>query len=306
MVRKNIIIALFSLLLSGAAFGQQDPLYSQYMFNMVGINPAYAGSREVLSVTGLVRSQWVGVKGAPISKVLIADFSTKSKKVGLGMQVFNDQIGIMTTNGFNATYAYRIRFREGVFAMGLQGGVHQFKANYTAVQLMGSDYDPAFSSNANQVKPTFGAGLYYSTDKYYIGFSAPHMLNYKSKTAAEQENTALYQNNHWFLTGGYVFNLSHDLALKTSTMVRLVSGAPVTVDLNANLWFYNTVSLGLSARTSKMFVGLVEIQASRQFRFGYAYDYNAAKGLKNLSSHEVMLRYEFGYEKKGMISPRHF
>lgn len=306
MTLRIIYIALFSFALAGATYGQQDPLYSQYMFNMVGINPAYAGSREVLSVTGMVRAQWMGVKGAPISKVLIGDFATKSKKVGLGLQVFNDQVGIMTTNGLNATYAYRLRFKTGVFAMGLQGGFHQFKANYTAVQLTGADYDPSFASNANQLKPTFGAGLYYSTDKYYVGFSAPHLLNYSYSSIKEQSTQTIYQNNHWFITGGYVFDINHDIALKTSGLVRLVSGAPITVDINANLWFYNTVSVGLSVRSSKMAVAMLEIQANRQFRFGYAYDYNFGSGLKNLSSHEVMLRYEFGFEKRGMISPRHF
>jgi type IX secretion system PorP/SprF family membrane protein len=195
-----------------------------------------------------------------------------------------------------------LRFQKGVFAMGLQGGFSQLKANYTAVQLSGDGYDPAFSMNANQFTPTLGAGVFYNTDKFYAGLSAPHILN----SARQNGPGTVYQNNQWFLTAGYVFDLSPDVALKTSTLARMVQGAPITVDLNANAWFYNTVAIGASVRTSKMIVGMLEIQANRQFRFGYAYDYTAMSAIKGLGSHEVMLRYEFGYEKKGMMSPRHF
>lgn len=303
-MKPKIVIPLFFVLLSARTLmAQQDPLYSQYMFNMVGINPAYAGSRELLSVTSMTRVQWTGVKGAPFSTVLVGDFATKSKKVGIGIQLFNDKLGITNTNGLTASYAYRLRFKNGTFAMGIQGGLNQFKANYTAVQLSDGAYDPSFTNNLSQVKPTFGAGIYYSTDKFYAGLSSPHLLNY-SDNANKADATSIYQNNHWLLTTGYVFDLTHDITLKPSVLLRLVSGAPVTVDFNANIWFYNTVGLGVSARTSNMYVGMVEIQANRQFRFGYAFDYTNSS-LKR-SSHEVMLRYEFGYEKKGIVSPRHF
>jgi type IX secretion system PorP/SprF family membrane protein len=307
MKQRTIVIALLNLIAVSISYGQQDPLYSQYMFNMVGINPAYAGSREVLSVTGMIRSQWVSVKGAPVSKVLIGDFSTKNKKVGVGMQVFNDQIGISSTNGVSFSYAYRLRLSKGMFAMGLQGGLTQLKANYAAIQLSGDPYDPSFAMNENKFKPSFGAGVFYSTDKYYIGASIPHLLHYNNSTKGESgARSTMYQKDHWFITGGYVFNLSHDIALKASGLLRIVSGAPITFDLNANLWFYNTISVGLSARTSNMYVAMLEIQATKQFRFGYAYDYTNSNGVRGLGSHEVMLRYEFGYEKKGMVSPRHF
>lgn len=305
MTKKIFVLLLFSLGLLCTSYAQQDPLYSQYMFNMVGINPAYAGSREILSVTAMTRAQWVGVKGSPVSAVLVGDFATRSKKVGIGIQLFNDKIGITATNGLIGTYAYRLRFRKGVFAMGIQGGVSQFRGNYTAVQLSDGSYDAAFANNVSMLRPTFGAGIYYNTDKFYAGFSSPHLLHYSSLNGKDKDGaTSMYQNNHWFLTTGYVFDLTHDIKLKPSLLLRLVSGAPVTVDINANIWFYNTIGIGLSGRTSNMYVGMVEIQATKQFRFGYAFDFTAS-ALKR-SSHEVMLRYEFGYEKRGIISPRHF
>ncbi len=305
MIQRFTIITLFILAAVGTAKAQQDPLYSQYMFNMLGINPAYAGSREVLSVSAMARRQWVDIKGAPVSKVLMGDFSIKDKKVGLGVQLFNDQIGIMKTTGLSGSFAYRLRFKRSVLAMGLQGGFTVFKANYTSVDL-GGDPDMAFANNVSEFKPTVGAGLFYNTEKFYLGFSAPHLLNYRTNyNSSEQSANSIYQNTHWFLTAGYVFDLSHDIALKPSVLLRMVSGAPITADINANMWFYNTVSIGLSYRTSKMMIGMLEFQLNKQLKFGYAYDWTMSN-LNNKGSHELMLRYEFGFEKKRMVSPRYF
>lgn len=304
MIQRITLIVLFILAGVGAAQAQQDPLYSQYMFNMLGINPAYAGSREVLSVSAMARRQWINIKGAPVSQVLMGDFLLHDKKVGLGVQVFNDQIGIMKTTGLNGSFAYRLRFKKSVLAMGLQGGFTIFKANYTDVDLDGTP-DVAFANNVNEFKPTIGAGIFYNTEKLYIGFSAPHLLNYSKYTTTEEGKSNIYQNNHWFLTGGYVFDLTHDIALKPSVLLRMVTGAPITADFNANVWFYNTVSVGLSYRTSEMMVGMMEFQLNKQLRFGYAYDWTMSE-LNNKGSHELMLRYEFGFEKKRMVSPRYF
>lgn len=306
MIQRFTIITLFILAAAGSAKAQQDPLYSQYMFNMLGINPAYAGSREVLSVSAMARRQWVDIKGAPVSKVLMGDFSVKDKKVGLGIQLFNDQIGIMKTTGLSGSFAYRLRFKRSVLAMGLQGGFTVFKANYTGVDL-GGDPDMAFANNVNEFKPTIGAGLFYNTEKFYLGFSAPHLLHYRGnyESSENQSTSSIYQNDHWFLTAGYVIEFNPDVALKPSVLLRMVTGAPITADINANIWFYNTVSVGLSYRTSEMMVGMLELQLNKQLRFGYAYDWTMS-ALNNKGSHELMLRYEFGFEKKRMVSPRYF
>lgn len=299
------IVTTFLLFISAyAATAQQDPLYSQYMFNMMGVNPAYAGNREVLSVTGMVRSQWVGVKGAPVSKLLTSDFAIKDKKVGLGFELYNDQIGIFNTTGLNVSYAYRLKFRTGTLAMGLQGGFQVFKADYQDVQLGGDAYDVAFANNVTEFKPSLGAGVFYNTDRYYVGFSAPHLFHYRAYTSSDGKNE-YYQQNHWHLMGGYVFEVDHEIVVKPSFLVRMVKGAPITADINANIWFHNTISLGVSVRTSKMIVGMLEMQVNRQMRFGYAYDWTYS-GVAARGSHELMLRYEFGYEKKRMYSPRYF
>lgn len=295
----------FCLLFCRSSIAQQDPRFSQYMFNMMGINPAYAGSREILSVTSIYRSQWARIDGGPVSEIITGDCAVANKKVGLGVQVFHDEIGIMKTTGLNATYAYRLRFRKGTLAMGLQGGFTVFKANYSAVLLSGNPYDPAFSQNVNEFLPNIGAGLFYHTDKFYAGLSSPNLLTKRRSSYRDGVSVnSVERRANLFLAMGYVFKLSHNLSLKPSLLVMAVSGAPLNLDLNANLWFYNIVSLGLSVRTSDMVVGLLEIQINRQLRFGYAYDY--AYSTLNASSHELMLRYEFGFEKKRVVSPRYF
>ena len=294
-LRVIISVIMCSLTMLGA-HAQQDPLYSQYMFNMMGINPAYAGSREVLSVTGMAKAQWAGIEGAPLTEMLTADFAIKEKKIGLGVALLNDRIGVFNTTAINFNGAYRIRLSKGTLAMGLLGGVQNYKADYTSVQLASANgnNDPAFSNNVNQFKPTLGAGLYYNTDKFYVGFSTPQMLKYES----------YYQNAQWFLAGGYVFNLSPDVVLKPSVLLRMTKGTPINADFNANVWLHNIVALGVSVRTSSMYVAMLEVQINHQLRFGYAYDWSPTS--INKGSHEFMLRYEFGYDKKRMMSPRYF
>jgi type IX secretion system PorP/SprF family membrane protein len=292
-MRIKITFILAFSIMSTVSYAQQDPLYSQYMFNMMGINPAYAGSRDILSVTAVARMQWVGLKGAPQSQLLTGDFAMKNKKIGLGMQIYNDKIGVMKTTGFNLNYAYRIPMRTGILALGLQGGLSAFRANYRDINLgtnPGSDI--AFSENVSEIKPTIGAGLFFSTDH-----------SYSTNTGSGKSST--YQNNHWIFTAGYVFNLTHDVSLKPSFLLRMVPGAPLTTDINANVWFYKILSLGVSVRTSEMIIGMFELQANKQFRFGYAYDYTTSNRTSR-GSHELMLRYEFGFEKKRMVSPRYF
>ncbi len=305
MKQRLLLIIGLVLILSETCRAQQDPLYSQYMFNMLGINPAYAGSREVLSITGMYRRQWVGIEGAPSTQFLSADVPLAHERVGLGLQLFNDQIGVSGANGAYLSYSYRLRFRKGVFAMGLQGGVTRFYADYAGVRLGSNGSDQAFVNNMNQYQPNFGAGIYYNTDRFYVGLSSPHILGKGTNYEVAVNYRGDRQVNHWMLSSGMVFQLSPVVALKPSILLRMVAGAPLHLDINANLWFYKTVAVGISIRDNGTIVGLLELQINRQFRFGYAYDYTT-NALRNSGSHEFMLRYEFGFEKKKMVSPRFF
>jgi len=311
-MKFEIKIIIVSLLLGGA-FGvraQQNPMYSQYMFNTMAINPAYAGSRNVVSATALHRNQWSGMEGAPKTTTLTIDAPFRNKRVGLGIQLINDQLGISKTTGAVLSYAYRIRMDKGSLAFGVQGSGVQYRADYTSVDLgNGGAYDPAFAENVNKMLFNFGTGVYYNSDKFYIGLSAQDLLNTRI-TEYEAPNDSAggsFKNLHLFFATGYVFALDETFKLKPSVLVKGVKGAPVEADINAMLWINDVIAVGAQYRTSADVAGILEVQATPQIRIGYSYDYSVTR-LRNFNSgsHEIMLRYEFGFERGKILSPRYF
>nr|WP_294893873.1 type IX secretion system membrane protein PorP/SprF [uncultured Pedobacter sp.] len=305
---KNYIYITLSFLMlmvfTETSKAQQDPMYTQYMFNALALNPAYAGSRNVVSATALYRNQWTGLKGAPETATFTIDAPINDKKIGLGLQVFNDKLGITNTTGIVASGAYRIRMDKGTLAFGLQGSVSNFRANYQNVALdqSGSNTDVAFQDNVNNTLFNLGTGIYYNSDRFYVGLSAPQLLPNKLGST-----TLSIQEIHLFLTAGVVFDLSDDFKLKPSIMVKEVKGAPIEGDLNTMLWIKDVLGVGVQYRSNADVSGLFEIQATPQIRLGYSYDYSITTLQNhNSGSHEIMLRYEFGYEKNKFISPRFF
>lgn len=297
------------LSISMGMLAQQDTQYSQYMFNTLAINPAYAGSRDVVSATALFRKQWVNTPGSPRTGTFSVDAPFKRERIGLGVMVFNDKIGITNTTGAYASYAFRMRLKKGTLALGLQAGFNQYTADFTSVVLdQSNQYDGAFSSNVNKFMPNFGAGVYYNTDKFYIGVSMPRIVNNKFLKKSDTAVSVSHQTRHVFIMSGMVIPLSTDIKLKPSTLIKLVEGAPIQVDINTNVWFYDAVAAGLSYRISSgTLVSMIEIQATKQVRIGYAYD--AALGQSRVvgrGAHEIMARYEFGYVKAKILSPRYF
>lgn len=307
----TIILIIFCVTgLTYRAQAQQDAMYTQYMFNTLAINPAYAGSRNVVSATALFRNQWTGIEGAPKTGTITLDAPIHRKKIGIGVQFFSDKIGISQTNGGVLTGAYRIRMDRGTLAFGIQGSVSQYRADYSNVPLnsSGSTFDPAFSDNINKILFNFGTGVYYNTDKFYIGLSAQDLISNKL-TSYESPNSDIrsVQSTHLFLASGYVFPVSDDFKFKPSFLIKGVRGAPIEADINATLWIKDVIGIGAQYRTSADIAGMIEIQASPQFRLGYSYDYSTTT-LRNFNSgsHEIMLRYEFGFERGKILSPRYF
>lgn len=308
-MKKYITALLLMTAAVTASYAQQESMYSQYMFNTLAINPAYAGSRNVTSATVLYRSQWVGIEGAPKTATFTIDAPINDKKIGLGLQVFSDKIGIVNTTGAYASYAYRLRMEKGTLSFGLQGGASQYRADFTSVQLnSGSANDPAFQQNINKVLMNFGAGIYYNSDRFYMGLSSPQLLNNKlTDFTVESDNSFRGQALHLFLATGYVFPLGEDFNLKPSVLVKGVKGAPIEADFNATLWIKDVIAFGAQYRTKADIAALVEFQVSPQIRLGYSYDRSVTKLVNfNSGSHEIMLRYEFGFEKGKILSPRYF
>lgn len=308
MMKVRWGLVVFILAMSAAGKAQQHPMYSQYMFNMLNINPAYAGSRGVLTATALYRNQWVNIPGAPQTTSIGFDMPVKEKKIGIGFQLYDDKLGIERTTGFNASYAFRIQLTEsGTLSLGLQAGILNYRANYSEVRTFQPN-DPAFNQNVSGFLPAAAAGIYYNSDRFYIGVSTPALLTTKiSYDNVANVSSVTGRDLHLYLASGFVLPLSQDLMLKPSLLVKAVSGAPVEYDLNTNLWIQNVLSLGFSYRTGDAIVGMAELQLSSQLRLGYAYDKTFSDlGSYNTGSHELMLRYEFGSNRGKVASPRYF
>jgi type IX secretion system PorP/SprF family membrane protein len=301
MKRSTFTAALFCII-SFSAWAQQDAMYSQYMFNMMAVNPAYAGSRDVMNFTCMKRWQWVGIEGAPKTLTFTADMPVWRERVGLGISVVNDQIGITNNNSLYTSYSYRIHFGSGgTLALGLQAGFTHLRANYLSLTTTTGN-DKVFIDNVNSWMPNFGAGAYYSTDKFYAGVSAPHLINNHLIGGTES-----FQKQHFFAMAGYVIPASQTVAVKPSLLMKYVQGAPLEADINVNTWFHDRVAVGVSYRTGDAIVGLLEMQINPQLRFGYAYDMTLTRIREyGRGSHELMLRYELGFAKKKILTPRYF
>jgi type IX secretion system PorP/SprF family membrane protein len=298
---KKILIAFGFALAMHSTWAQQDAMYSQYMFNYLAINPGYAGSRDVLSVTGLYRKQWVNVDGAPTTISVTADAPIARERMGVGLTVFSDKIGQEDNTGVYGTYAYRLRLsQKGTLGFGANVGFTQYRASLSGL----TPGKPEGFGNISEFNPNFGFGVFYSTDKFYFSVSLPHILD--SKLGNIQGSNSLTRK-HFFIGAGYVFTINPSVKLKPSFLIKEVEGAPVQADINANLWLVDRIGLGVLYRTGDAFAGLFEFQVTPSFRFGYAYDLTTTRiGAYTSGTHELMLRYEFATKKKKIITPRYF
>jgi len=307
---KNSCITLLvgCLLLIGIpAKAQQAPMYSQYMFNMLQINPAYAGNRASDNITALYRDQWVGLAGAPKTMVVSWDKRFEQSNEGFGLQIYNDQLGIEKTTGVQGFFSHHIAFENSFLALGISGGILNYQANYSQAH-PDDPTDPLFQSNVNGWLPTIGFGALYATENWYAAFSVPALLHTQIDATNYLDQDDMGGNNHYFLTGGYIFDVTDNVKLKPSIMIKDVKGAPIQYDFNVNCWFMDILSIGASYRTGDAVVGMLEFQLTPQLRLGYAYDYTISV-LQGYSggTHEFMLRYEIGSNKKEQVlSPRYY
>jgi type IX secretion system PorP/SprF family membrane protein len=312
MKMKNLykyILFFLTLLLANDLVAQTEPMYSQYMYNMLGVNPAYAGNREATSFNFFQRRQWVGLAGAPQTTSVSIDGAFNDNKLGWGVQAYDDKLGVERADGVNMMMATHIQVSDkGTLSGGLSVGLMNYRIDLLNVQGRYTPSDPAFYSNFNKWLPAVGLGIYYNTDKFYAGFSIPNVL--KSRlTAFDVMNSGIQKVNstHIFFTSGYVFDVNEDVKIKPSTMIKAVGGAPIEADFNTNVWLKNVIGLGFSYRTGDAMVAMAEAQINNNLRVGYAYDITISP-LKyyNNGSHELMFRYEFGNNNTKIKSTRYF
>ncbi len=302
-MKKWISILVFCLALTEIV-AQQQVMFSQYMFNGLAINPAYAGSHDAISMTALARVQWVGIDGAPTTQTFSVHSPVPEKNIGLGGLFVRDNIGVTTQTSFFASYSYRLETSIGILSMGLHAGFSDTQLRYTD---LGVD-DENLLSDGRSFDPNFGAGIYFQNQKFYGGISIPFLLkNNPQDQGGVSDDIGIQQIQHYYLTAGAIFDLSPLVRVKPNLLVKSVPGAPIEFDLNANVILDDRLWLGMSYRSLDAISLLIEIQLNNQLRLGYAYDITLTE-LKQISSgsHEVMLNYRFVFPKHKIVTPRYF
>ncbi len=287
-------------------YAQQDPQYTQYMYNTAQINPAYAGSRGVMTVFGLYRTQWVGLDGAPKTANLSLNTPLGDSRLGLGFSFTNDQIGAMDENNIAIDLSYTIDLTQRFkMSFGVKGTANLLNVDYTKLNIY-NPTDIQFQENIeNQFSPNIGAGLYVHSDKTYFGFSVPNFLN----TDRYDDNivSTMKQKMHYYLMGGHVFDLSPSLKFKPAFLAKAVDGAPLQVDLTANFLINDKFTVGAAYRWDASISGLVGFQVTDGLFVGYSYDTDTTKlAHYNSGSHEIFMRFELFNRFNRITSPRFF
>ncbi|PWH81913.1 hypothetical protein DIS18_11625 [Algibacter marinivivus] len=305
-LKHNIIV--IALLSCTVGVAQQLPQFTQYMYNTISINPAYAGSREALSVVGLHRSQWVGFRGGPITQTLSIHTPLRNDRVGVGLSFIEDDLGPQNFTYLYGDFSYSIPTgKDGKLAFGLKGGFTQFSFDSNFRLDEDNANDPLIYGTADRWAPNIGAGVYWSTNRVYASLSAPRILNNDANNQNDFE--ALDRISYYFTAGG-VIDLTKTIKFKPAALIKATNGAPISYDLTGNFLFNEKLWLGASYRINEQTAaigGIVDFQVSRQLRIGYAYE----KPISEIAdyttgTHEVLLMYEFKFLSSKLKSPRYF
>ncbi|MDB2606395.1 type IX secretion system membrane protein PorP/SprF [Zobellia sp.] len=312
-MKKFLLIVLLTTTIFSGLRAQQDAQYTQYMYNTMAINPAYAGSRGVLSIAGLHRSQWVGVEGAPKTQTL--NFHTPiSDRVGLGLSIVNDDIGNGTSQEtyFDGVFSYTIPLsREAKLAFGLKASAHVLNLDFSKLSNYTNEVSGTTLTNIdNKLSPNFGAGVYYYDERFYVGLSVPNFLATRHFDGNAPSSSFLARERmNFYLITGYVYDLNRGWQFKPTLLLKAVNGAPLQVDVSANFMFENKFILGAGYRWDAAISGIIGFQASDQILLGIAYDREVTElgGTRfNDGSFEVVLRYEFRSRYGRRIAPKFF
>lgn len=308
-MKLNIKIVCFlcmSLSVITKMNAQQNPEYTQYMYNTMTVNPGYAGSVGTLEATLLHRSQWVGIDGAPTTQSLTIHSPLANERVGLGLSVVNDKLGPSSESNIDGNFSYILNLaREKRLAFGLKAGIRKLDVDWTKGRF-NNPSDALLNSNiSNEIKPSVGAGLYYYTNKWYLGLSVPNFI--KGNYYDDVQESIDIDRLHYYLITGYVFDLSEGLKFKPAFLGKLVSGAPLYYNLSLNFLIQEKLTLGASYQFDDSASALAGFQISNSFYIGYAYDYTVTKLNKyNDGSHEIIVRFQLQKKSSQIKSPRFY
>ena len=288
-----------------SGFAQQDAQYTQYMYNTINVNPAYAGSRGVMSIFGLHRTQWVGLDGAPVTNAVSINTPLNNSNLGLGVSLVNDRIGPTTENQFSADLSYTIQTNDTYkLSFGIKATGNLF--NLDASKLNPADPSDDYLQNiGSEFSPNFGAGVYLHSDKLYLGLSVPNFLQ---DTKYSDNDLAVYKERlNYYAIGGYVFDISSGVKFKPAFMTKIVTGSPLQLDVSGNFLIQDKLTLGVAYRWDAAVSALAGFQITDGLFIGYGYDLETTKLRRyNSGSHEIFLRFELFNKYSKMVSPRFF
>ena len=286
------------------SYAQQDAQFTQYMYNTINVNPAYAGSRGALSIFALHRTQWVGLDGAPVTNAVSVNTPINGSNLGLGVSLINDKIGPTNENTFSADLSYTIPTSETFkLSFGVKGTANLFNLDVTKLNPIDAD-DESFQ-NYNKFSPNIGAGIYLHSDKAYLGLSIPNFI--QTNRYDDNDVRIFKEKINTYLIAGYVFDLNQDIKFKPALITKMVEGAPLQIDVSGNFMFSEKFVVGVAYRWSAALSGMVGFQVSDGLYIGYGYD-RETTNLKNYNSgsHEIFLRYEIFKNINKITSPRFF
>lgn len=309
-MKKRFLIFIVTLV-AALSYGQQDSQFTNYMYNTVNINPAYAGSRGALSIFGLHRNQWVGLDGAPVTNTFSINTPINNSNFGLGISIVNDRIGPSDENSISADVSYTIAVSENYkLSFGVKGTANLLNVDFTKLNIYNPGDVLAQYNVANKFSPNVGAGIYFHSDKTYFGLSVPNFLETKHFDKDQlgfSANSVASERMHYYFIAGHVFDLSGSVKLKPALLTKVVQGAPLQIDLSANFLFNDRFTLGAAYRWDAAASLLAGFQVSDSWFIGYGYDLEVTKLANyNSGSHEFFLRYELFKNYNRVVSPRFF
>lgn len=304
---KYTIVLCALLSANKILLAQQDAQFTQYMFNPLVLNPAYAGSREGVSGNMLYRDQWAAFDGAPVTQTFGIHSPLRNNKVGLGFHIINDQIGPVGTTGINGSYAYRLKMGKGKLALGLRAGVFNYRFDWNKIEY--KDKTDVFAAvlPTRRFMPTFDFGTYYYTGKFYLGAAVSHIDQATYAKVATDGNYKIKLASHIVVTSGYAWVINKKVTFKPSVVVKTLVNQIPTIDVNAAVLIDEKLWIGLGARSTNAAMIIAEYNINKNFRFGYSYDIsiNELRSV-NKGSHEVFLGFDFEIYKTRTLTPRYF
>ncbi len=302
---KKRVLVILVLLVAFKINAQQDPQYTQYMYNMNVINPAYAGSNDGISFGFLYRDQWEGLEGAPKTATMNVHFPA-GRNVGLGFSAISDEIGPVSETNLYIDFSYTLNFsNDNRLAFGVKAGGTFHDVGLANLTLIDQN-DPFFATDINENTPNVGAGVYfYKPNSYYISVSVPNIL--ESVHLDNNDFNIGSETRHIFAAAGYIFDINENFKFKPHTFVKYASQSPLSLDLNANLFMYNLIEVGAGYRTDDSITAMINFMVSPSIRIGYAYDsIQSELNFLTKASHEIFINFDINFKSKVSRSPRYF